>query len=112
MSLIFLCRTSDIQENSSKGFSVHGNADVQDVFLVRRDDQFYAYKNSCPHTGVTLNWQDDMFMDMDDFYIQCSIHGARFQVEDGLCVWGPCARQSLTTMPIRIENEQIFLETE
>jgi len=105
-----LCKISDINENSSKGFSFSEKEDEQEIFIVKRDGEFYAYKNLCPHTGASLNWQADVFLDYDEFYIQCAIHGARFEVETGLCVWGPCVNRSLMTVDIEVRNDMIYLK--
>ena len=102
-----LCDVTEISEGNSKGFSLHNTPGIQDIFIVNRDNQFYAYENHCPHTGVSLNWQPDVFMDMENFYIQCSVHGAKFNVEDGLCVWGPCVKQSLKAVTIEIQGTKI-----
>jgi len=104
-----ICHFDDIPEDGCKGFSVKGEAGNTELFILKRHDKLYAYKNQCPHTGATLNWQPDVFMDYDNRYIQCSIHGARFEVETGLCVWGPCVNQSLTKMNIQISDDNIFL---
>lgn len=111
MKARFLCDTSSIPEDGCKGFSLSDNPDEthQDIFIVNRNKQYYAYRNACPHTGANLNWQADMFMDYDNFYIQCSIHAARFEVESGFCVWGPCANQSLTKADLHIIDNKIYL---
>ena len=108
MEKIFLCNTCDISLDGTKGFSLK-NKEEQDIFIVNRNNQFYAYKNDCPHTTGPLNWQDDVYMDLENFYIQCSIHGARFEVETGLCVWGPCVKRSLTPIKIEVDDGKIFL---
>jgi len=107
----FLCNTTDIPPDACKGFSLNEVPDKksQDIFIVNRNNQFYAYKNSCPHTGASLNWQPDIFMDYDNFYIQCSIHAARFEVETGICVWGPCVNQSLKKTELTVIDNKIFL---
>jgi len=104
MTKQFLCKISDIEENQAIGLNVHQKT----IFIVRRDNQYYAYINSCPHTGVNLNWQENQFMDIENYYIQCSIHGALFNVEDGRCVWGPCVNQSLSSVPILVEKDAIY----
>jgi len=106
---IELCKTEDIPNGACKGFSTDLDANTQDIFIVNRDNKFYGYKNSCPHTGVNLNWQPDVFMDFDDFYIQCAVHGARFEVESGLCVWGPCNGLYLEEIKLEINNSKIAL---
>ena len=109
MKNYFLCNKNDIQEGETKGFSINNNPDKQDIFVVKKNEQLFAYKNSCPHTGATLNWQPDIFMDYDNIYIQCSIHGARFEIETGLCVWGPCVNQKLRALKINIVENKIYL---
>lgn len=109
---VFLCNTSDIAFDSSKGFALEKDDEEQTVFIVNRNNHFYAYKNFCPHTGATLNWQSDAYMDYDNLYIQCSIHGARFEVETGFCVWGPCANQSLISVAIEVKDGKIYLTKE
>jgi len=96
----------NIPENGSKGFTLEQD---QNIFIVKHQSQLFAYRNQCPHTGANLNWQPDVFMDYEHRYIQCAIHGAKFEIETGLCIWGPCASQSLTKVDVVIENGEIFL---
>lgn len=80
-----------------------------DGFVVRLSaNEYYAYENHCPHTGVPLNWQPDQFYDLDYHYLQCGMHGALFQVYDGLCVRGPCLGQSLTALKIVVEEGTVY----
>ena len=72
-----------------------GDGRALDGFLVRHGGRVLAYVDSCPHTGAPLNWEPDRFLDIDQRYIQCATHGALFRIDDGLCVQGPCAGQSL-----------------
>lgn len=104
--MIRLCNTHDISENSSKGFKV----DDLSLFLIHKNQQFYLYKNSCPHIGIELNWLEDQFLDVDNSLIQCSTHGALFLIENGQCVAGPCQGKQLTAIPHEIINNEIFIE--
>lgn len=79
-------------------------------FALKRDQRIYAYRNQCPHTGVTLNWLANQFMDVDNQYIQCATHGALFRVEDGLCVRGPCAGASLMRLPVLSRDHHLYLQ--
>jgi len=108
MAHIRLCATHDIANNQSRGFSPDGGP-LQEIFVVNHAGQFHAYRNQCPHTGATLNWQDDQFLDISQQLIQCSVHGALFRISDGFCLRGPCARQSLIPCNIEIINDGIFL---
>ena len=106
---IELCNAADIPEGACKGFSLTSDKRLQDIFIVHRNNQFYAYKNSCPHTGSRLNWQDDVFLDYEEKSIQCSLHGALFEIETGRCIWGPCLNQALEKVDISIRENKIFL---
>lgn len=104
-----ICNINDIPEDGCKGFSINSQNRELDIFILKRSGKLYAYRNHCPHTGANLNWQPDVFMDYDDLYIQCTIHGARFEVETGLCVWGPCVNQSLMKIKFQIIDNNIYL---
>ncbi len=64
-------------------------------FAVRHRGRLYLYRNSCPHTGVSLNWLPNQFLTEQGDFLQCSLHGALFRIEDGFCVRGPCLGRSL-----------------
>ena len=78
-------------------------------FLIKWHDQIYAYQNACPHTGVSLNWAPNQFMDIEERFIQCGMHGALFEPDSGFCIHGPCLGQSLQSIPIVIRHGQICL---
>ncbi len=109
----FLCFTHDLRDKPCLGFELHNNVDAQhpttELFLVRKGQKIFAYLNSCPHTGVNLHWQPDDFLDLDDQFIQCSVHGALFRIEDGLCLHGPCLGASLTGIDICIDEGKVYL---
>ena len=100
-----LCHLDDIPDQQSKGFKVGDD----NIFAVKKDGQVYIYRNSCPHLGVELNWQEDKFLDMDGMLIQCSTHGALFLIEDGACVSGPCQGQQLQAVEFEIVDKEIVL---
>lgn len=107
-----LCLLSDIADHSAKGFNVAIDGEEKAIFLVRDGADVYGYINSCPHTGVNLDWMPDEFMDITGKLIQCATHGAQFQIRDGFCYYGPCAGDSLR--PVRLFNDDgvIFLMQE
>lgn len=84
--------------------------DTIEGFLINWHGQIYAYRNECPHTGVNLDWAPNQFLDINEDLIQCSMHGALFQPDSGFCIHGPCLGQSLTPIPIQIQNGQIYLD--
>ncbi|MCR8921230.1 Rieske (2Fe-2S) protein [Dasania sp. GY-MA-18] len=102
-----LCHIDDIADDSSKGFELKDGS----IFAVKKDGQLFVYKNSCPHLGVELNWQEDQFLDMDNTLIQCSTHGALFLIEDGQCVAGPCMGEYLQPVDYHLEDGVITVSS-
>ena len=96
---------SDLPDHGSQGFTLNG----EPYFVVLKDGQAYAYKNSCPHLGVELEWEEDKFLDFEGVLIQCATHGALFVIETGKCVSGPCLGQSLEPVASRVENGLLII---
>ena len=98
-------KISTIPENGSKGLTiVIGEHEIR-VIVVRLGDAIYCYHNACPHTGVSLDWAADQFLDTSGSLIQCATHGALFRIEDGFCISGPCAGQKLVPLKVNMEGE-------
>ncbi len=101
-----LCAAADLAEGTARGFELYGVS----LFAIKTAGAICVYRNACPHLGIELNWQPDRFLVHSGTLIQCSTHGALFQIEDGLCVFGPCNGQSLTPVPLKIIGETLWLE--
>jgi len=84
-----LCDFDALGDGEAKGFDTD-DLDLPDIFLVRRGDE--------------------RFLTRDGSRIQCSNHGARFEIKNGKCNFGPCMGQSLTAIPITIEDGVVWLE--
>jgi nitrite reductase/ring-hydroxylating ferredoxin subunit len=104
-----LCRLADLEATGSLGLTVDLGRGPEEIFVVRRGEVVRAYRNSCPHTGGPLEWLDDMFLDDEGEHIVCATHGALFRIEDGRCFAGPCKRQSLAAVPVRLEGDAVVL---
>lgn len=52
-----LCHINDISDPGSKGFTLTRNGKEYLIFIVKKENQLYAYENSCPHAGINLEWQ-------------------------------------------------------
>jgi len=96
----------DIEENGCRGFVV---GDLG-VFAVRRGGEVYVYRNCCPHARLPLNWLPDRFLDLSKTYLQCSAHGALFEITSGRCVAGPCVGQFLTALTAQVIDGKIQLD--
>ena len=105
-----LCKISDIEDPGSKSFELKIKRKTQSIFVVHKDGKFYAYYNKCPHTGATLEWQQDQFLDLGKALIQCATHDALFIIDSGDCISGPCSGDSLQSLPLIIESGQIIVD--
>lgn len=103
-----LCDLEDIPDGDAIGVPSPSG----EVVLVRQGRQVMAYRNNCPHLGIELNFMPDVFLDMEKRYIQCANHSALFQIEDGLCVWGPCQGESLVAVAVQLIDDGVWLAPE
>ena len=106
---IFICALDRLSDPGSYGFSLDFGDERVAGFVVRRDGECFAYRNSCPHTGSPLDWVDHQFLDVEGALIQCAVHDARFLIDTGECISGPCPGESLEPLPIRVDGGNIYL---
>lgn len=102
---ISLCNLDDLEKQQAIELDINGRR----LFAVRQEDQLYAYWNICPHLGIPLNWMPDRFLDLEGTLIQCSSHGALFQIDDGECVAGPCSGDRLMAVVLRREEQMFYV---
>ena len=104
-----LCRGTDIAEAAGKGFVLGEGRRKREVFVVRKEGRIFGYVNSCPHAGTPLDWMPDRFFTNDGRFLICATHGALFEVEDGMCLRGPCRGLALEPVAVAEEGEEIWL---
>jgi len=107
-----ICRSDEIDEPGCREFELEIDGTTLSGFILRWQGRWYAYRNSCPHTGVPLNWLPDQFFDIAQEFVQCSMHGALFRPHDGLCIRGPCLGRSLTGLAVTQRDGEILLDHE
>jgi nitrite reductase/ring-hydroxylating ferredoxin subunit len=98
----------ELEHGMSKKFTMRRGGRDLEALLVNYGGTHFAYVNRCPHTGITLDWVNNQFFSSDNRYIMCATHGAVFEPPTGECIWGPCAGLSLQSMPIVIDDGQIY----
>ncbi len=104
-----LCRLDDIPDGGSNGFFTETSDGRLLYMVIRRGHEVFVYVNTCPHTGMPLDFQPGRFLTKDGTLIQCSTHGAKFRIEDGFCVSGPCEGDSLTPVTAEIRDGRVYL---
>lgn len=105
-----LCFLDDIDDGSAKEFSYSCGNDIHDIFIQRRGGEIFGYVNICPHVGTPLNMDEGQFMEKSGRYLMCHTHGALFQLDDGLCVAGPCNGARLQSVLLKIEGKRIIIQ--
>ena len=108
---IRIAAVEDISDGGALGTVVDLDDGPRRVILTRRGDQVSVFLNSCPHTGVRLDWKPGQFLDMDDVLLQCATHGALFALESGYCLAGPCAGQRLVRLVFKVRDGAIYVDT-
>ena len=101
-----LCRLDEIPDPGGKGIAP---PDRPRFFVVRIGHAVWGYVNSCPHQGVNLDWNPDRFLTRDKDLIQCATHGARFVIQTGRCIAGPCRGRALAPVPVRVLDGAVVL---
>lgn len=101
-----LCDVDHISDNHSKGFNINGLS----ILAVKKYGKIHIYLNSCPHLGIQMEMIPDQFLDATHSLIMCSMHGALFTIDEGLCISGPCFDQKLKSIPFTIHENKILIE--
>jgi nitrite reductase/ring-hydroxylating ferredoxin subunit len=101
-----ICALEDVPDDDAIGVTTA----LGEVVVVRQGGAVFAYRNECPHLGIELNFMPDVFLDTEHRYIQCANHGALFQIEDGLCVFGPCQGESLVVLKAQVIDGGVWLD--
>lgn len=111
MSEVRLCALDELDDPGSRGFEIPRGEDQLPLalFLVRKQGEVHAYRNSCPHTGAPLEWLPHQFLDRDNSFIECALHGALFDIRDGRCLRGPCVGDHLGRLAVTVRDGAVWL---
>jgi nitrite reductase/ring-hydroxylating ferredoxin subunit len=107
-----LCRLDELPPGGCREFRLGEGDWPLRGFVVRVPDGVRAYVNRCAHLPNRLNYLPDEFLNHERTLIQCSMHGAVFEKETGLCVAGPCFGRSLVALPVRVLADCVWLDDE
>ncbi|MBW8367653.1 MAG: Rieske (2Fe-2S) protein [Arenimonas sp.] len=75
--------------------------ELQSVLLRRVGARVQAWLNICPHAGRRMDYAPGKFL-LDQGRLVCAAHGASFELEQGVCVAGPCRGASLVPLVVVI----------
>ena len=86
------------------------DGDAESLILHRRGNDVRAWLNVCPHAGRRLDWAPGRFLLGKDGLLVCAVHGASFELEQGLCVAGPCRGESLRAVAVSVHDGKVLLD--
>lgn len=90
----------EIKQGSMKRIATAEHA----ILVCHVEGEFYAIDDLCTHEDFSLSYGC-----IKGDQVQCSLHGARFNVKTGAPMLEP-AEIPLKTYPVTIEAERIFVE--
>lgn len=99
-----LCTLDSLADPGARNFVLQIRDAYFHGFVVRKGDQVYGYVDRCPHAGLPLAQELDKYLTGRGDLILCSWHGALFEIDDGLCVGGPCGGQKLRSWPVKVDQ--------
>ena len=98
------------QLSNAKTLVVQSEKKLYPIILIKHINGVKAYENNCPHQNVPLDEAYKIEVNPFEKTLKCSVHDAFFQIDDGVCIEGPCWNDSLTPVDILIDkNGDIYL---
>lgn len=110
-----VCPADAIERSGARGFSLsriddNGESRPFPIIVVRTfGDDYFGYVNRCPHDSVWLNIGSGEFFSPERSFLRCSRHGARFEIDTGVCIDGPCAGKALEPVALAVIEGDVCL---
>jgi nitrite reductase/ring-hydroxylating ferredoxin subunit len=86
-----------------------GTVKVRGAVVARKGGRVFAYANICRHIPLSLDLGDGDVASADRQVFLCHHHGARYRIEDGKCLYGPCDGDSLFPLPFEERDGELIL---
>lgn len=90
---------SSLKSGQMKCFDVEGVR----VILARVNDEYFAFEELCSHEDFPL-W----YGAIHGHHVECSLHGAQFDIRDGKPVFEPATRP-IKTYAVSIEENTVYV---
>jgi 3-phenylpropionate/trans-cinnamate dioxygenase ferredoxin component len=76
------------------------------ISVVRVDEEVFAVYDVCSHEEVSLSEGD-----VDDYTIECWLHGSRFDLRTGKPTGLP-ATKPIPVYPVKVQGDDVFVAVE
>jgi nitrite reductase/ring-hydroxylating ferredoxin subunit len=96
-----LIRLAELPPEGMSEIELAVDGELQSIVLRRSGERVQAWLNICPHAGRRLDYAPGKFL-LDQGRLVCAAHGASFELEQGVCVAGPCRGASLVPLAVAI----------
>jgi len=103
-----LADIADIKDDTWYEYSLQTTNGLTSIMVIKRGKKYCGFKNVCPHQGRRMDYAAGQFLLGETGNIICPAHGAEFNPDNGLCINGPCLGQSLVSVYIQANEENIF----
>ena len=100
---------ADIAEGTAGVFEFREGHLRVEIFVLRHLGGVVGYVNDCPHRHLPLDGMPGRFLTREGTLIQCVNHGAKFHIEDGVCIDGPCLGSGLTPVAVAAVDGLVVL---
>ncbi|MFK7958146.1 MAG: Rieske (2Fe-2S) protein [Lysobacterales bacterium] len=101
---VTLCAIDELADGEARGFDPYGTG-RDALFVVRRGEKLFAYRNVCPHQGASMPWRKNAYLNGAATRIVCSAHGAQFEIETGKCMLGAALGRALKPIAIEVDAD-------
>ncbi|MGY4627403.1 Rieske (2Fe-2S) protein [Bradyrhizobium sp. USDA 4486] len=115
IEVFVVCPADAIERSGAMSFSLsriddRGESRPFPIIVVRTfGNDYFGYVNRCPHERVWLNIGSGTFFSADRSFLRCGRHGARFEIDTGMCIDGPCDGQSLEPVALAVIEGDVCL---
>ncbi len=93
---------SDLPDRQPVGETL---ASGEKIVLIRFGGEVHAIQECCSHADFPM--EDGEVV--DDYVVECALHGAQFDVRDGSVVEGP-AWEQLATYEVKVEGDVVLVK--
>lgn len=101
---------ANLKQLSPAKTTVVNDDNGRSLIMIKYEEGVRCFINNCPHQDVPLNEAYKVDVNPFEKTLKCSVHDAWFNIDDGVCIEGPCWDEALEPVDIQIDDKgDIFL---